>query len=248
MRKLQLLFLLFISTTVWGQENTEQVIQKVWNAIGGRAKWEQARFVKFTYAVENDSAELFSRNHTYDRYTGFYRLESTRSDGKKLLSLFNVNTKEGNCYIDTIKQDDSTSLKQLEKAYASFINDTYWLLLPAKLEDPGVHVASLPDTTIDNIAHHVLHLYFDDGIGLTPKDQYWVYVNSKSGEVARWDYVLQNSPDERATFIWQPYVNTGILKLSAEKARSDEGLFIHFPVIETTDTMDESIFDQPQSK
>ncbi len=240
-----ILFLLIVQTGFAQDKPKEQiVIDRVWNSIGGREKWELTRYIKFTFLVEQDTIELARREHVWDRYTGAYRINLTQKDAKKLQVLFNINTKEGKSYVDSVEQNDSVNIKILERAYKYFINDTYWLLVPAKLEDPGVNVKALEDTTINEISCNVLQLTFGEDIGLTPKDQYWLYVNEKTGQIIRWSYLLQG--DTEITILnWEPYINTGELSLCAERIDVNENFSIKFPVIETSKMIDETIFNEP---
>lgn len=246
MRKLFTVVLLFIAAaSVFGQVNKErEIIDKVWNGIGGRAKWEETRYIRFTFSKEQDTLELDRREHIWDRYTGFYRIDFDQQDGKHQTILFNVNTKEGKAYIDTNELNDSISIKYLERAYSYFINDTYPLLLPAKLDDPGVIASALPDTVINSKNCYVLHLAFADGIGLTPRDQYWVFIDQANGHIIRWKFLLQDT-EEPEEANWEPYINTGELQLSNEKTEINDKFSIKYPVIETSKSIDESLFKAP---
>ena len=247
MRKLYIicvLLLAFAQAFCQSATKEQEVIDKVWKGIGGKDKWEASRYIKFTYILEKDTEEVARHDHVWDRYTGFYRIDLTQNDGKQLEVIFNINTKEGKSYIDTAEVPDSINIKLLEKAYSYFINDSYWLLVPAKLEDPGVRITALPDTTINGLNCNVLTLSFDEGVGLTPGDRYWIYVNDKDGHIVRWNYILQDQ-DILNTVDWEPYINTGELMLSNEKTETESNFSIKFPVIETSKVMDENIFKAP---
>lgn len=245
-RILAICVLLLSLTQAFGQfgSKEQEIIDKVWKGIGGKDKWEASRYIKFTYTLEKETEEVARHDHVWDRYTGFYRIDWLVNDGKNQEVIFNVNSKEGKAYIDSVEIPDSLSIKILEKAYSYFINDSYWLLLPAKLDDPGVHVQALPDTNLNGIVCNVVHLSFDEGIGLTPGDQYWIFVNEKDGHVVRWNYILQDQ-ETLNEVNWEPYINTGELMLSNEKTEAGENFSVKFPVIETSRTIDENIFKAP---
>ena len=68
---------------------------------------------------------------------------------------------------------DETELKEaLDNAYAAWINDSYWVVMPYKLQDPGVKLTyTREDKTEDGKDAHVLTMTFDS-VGLTPQNKY----------------------------------------------------------------------------
>jgi len=80
----------------------------------------------------------------------------------------NLNTKEGQATVAGSPVAGEELKKALEAGYAWWVNDTYWLLMPYKMRDPGV-VLTLAGTekkpgTRGQGAPHLR------GVGLTPKD------------------------------------------------------------------------------
>ena len=51
----------------------------------------------------------------------------------------------------------------LERAYGAWVNDTYWLLMPYKLRDPGVNLAYDGEETLDGQTYDKLLLTFQAG-------------------------------------------------------------------------------------
>lgn len=217
-----------LSGCVTGQTK-EDVIEKVWDAAGGKKTWKNSRFLTFAFAPEKDGKIVFKRSHLWDRYTGDYRFESKTASNQTLLVLFNVNNQKGKSFINGKPLSDSLNAVEIKKAYGYFINDSYWLLAPLKLEDPGVSVTLENQEDIEGTLCDVLHLNFDK-VGITPGDQYWLYVDSKSGLVKRWKFLLQDS-DEPGVFNWTTYKDLGGgLKLSTRKENINENNAITFPV------------------
>ncbi len=87
-------------------------------------------------------------------------------------------------------------------AYAWWVNDTYWLLMPYKMRDPGVTLAMAGRETKGGDSWDKVLLTFDD-VGLTPKDRYWVFVNAKTGLVDRWEFVLKGEKTPPVPFEWK---------------------------------------------
>ena len=225
-------------------QTKQQVFDKIWKAVGGKSKLDKSRYFQFDFAVERDGKASIPRRHIWDRYTGDYRLETVDDTGKKTVALFNVNSKAGNVYVDGVLQRDTTADNLIKKAYAAFINDTYWLMAPLKLQDDGVNTQLQANETVDGKTCNVLHINFDK-VGLTPGDQYWLYVNGKTGEIIRWKFLLQTQTKE-SVFNWSPYLDLGNgLKLSTKKTNIDGQTTIYFPVAKILKKVDKDIFLKP---
>ena len=225
-------------------QTKQQVFDKIWKAVGGKSKLDKSRYFQFDFAVERDGKASIPRRHIWDRYTGDYRLETVDDTGKKTVALFNVNSKAGNVYVDGVLQRDTTADNLIKKAYAAFINDTYWLMAPLKLQDDGVNTQLQANETVDGKTCNVLHINFDK-VGLTPGDQYWLYVNGKTGEIIRWKFLLQTQTKE-SVFNWSPYQDLGNgLKLSTKKKKIDGQTTIYFPVAKILKKVDKDIFLKP---
>lgn len=182
----------------------DTVAMRVYDASGGPAAWEALPYLRFTFSVLRQTERSRVFRHIWNRRTGDYRLELPGPANEPYVALFNVNTREGQVYWQGRAIDSVEMAKQLAEAYRRFTNDTYWLLAPFKLFDPGVHRAYVPDSS--DAMHDVLHLTFDD-VGMTPGDQYWLYVDKETGRLAQWSYVLQDyapgTPPR--SFVWEDY-------------------------------------------
>ena len=224
-------------------ESKEEVLAKVWNATGGKTAFEKSRYFRFDFTYESEGKVLSVRRHLWDRYTGDYRLERTGNDGKKMIVLFNTNSQSGQSYVDGMMETiDSMNTKNVKRAYATFINDTYWLINPVKLQDPGVNVTLYDNETVDGTECNVLGLTFGNDIGLTPQDQYWLYVNQKSGEIVRWKYKLQNSTST-GEWKWESYRDIGGMNFSTRKISSDGKAVISFPNAKIMETVNTELFE-----
>src|SRR6476661_3872807 len=149
MKKIILSLILVITCFLASAQDKQQVLAKVWDAVGGKSNYEQTRFFEFVFQVKRNDNIAVSRKHLWDRYTGNYRFEQEPEKGKVITVLFNVNTKMGQAYENGMALTDSLNAITVKKAYASFINDTYWLMVPLKLEDPGVNTALEADEVLN---------------------------------------------------------------------------------------------------
>lgn len=218
--------------------------RQVIEALGGDEAWNETRFLRFDFAVDREGKNLSSRAHTWDKWTGRYRLEGKNKDGKPFVVLMNLNTKEGAAYADGARLSGDAERKQLESAYGAWVNDTYWLLMPYKLQDPGVSLASAGETKSEDGAWHKLLLTFDS-VGLTPKDKYWVYVNRQTRLVDRWDFILKGEAGPPTTFEWTGWTRKGAVMLAPERRNPKDGTRIYFPVLEAPARIDDRVFQAP---
>ncbi|MFQ5511716.1 MAG: hypothetical protein ACE5EO_07705 [Candidatus Krumholzibacteriia bacterium] len=223
----------------------KDVVDRVWDYMGGKENFAKARYVSFTWAFEQEGTIVVSRHHTWDRYKGDYVLEmKDRESGDDLKAYFNVETRKGVAYRNGTALEDATEV--IERAYRVFINDTYWLLAHTKLEDYGTRLSFFthePSETFGGLL--VLHLAFDD-VGLTPGDEYWFY-STPQGQVVKWRYKLEGGNE--GEFLWQEEKDCGLgLRFCTRKATADGKKAVVFPQIEFTASMDPAVFRPPANQ
>ena len=173
-----------------------EVAQEVLEALGGQQAWDAVRTVRFSFAG--------FRTHTWDKVTGQHRLEGKTRDGATYVVLSNVHDQgkgEGSAWKNGEETTGEERAKLLELAYGAWINDYYWLLMPYKLLDPGVNLALEGSEELDGQPHHKLRMTFE-GVGLTPGDTYWVWVDQESHRVTRWAYVLESFEEGQEATAW----------------------------------------------
>ena len=104
----------------------------------------------------------------------------------------NLNTKQGQAWVGGEPASAEALEKLLESGYAWWVNDSYWLLMPYKMRDDGVVLTHAGLEANQGGTWDKVLLTFE-GVGLTPKDKYWVFVNRKTGLVDRWEFVLKGA-------------------------------------------------------
>lgn len=239
-----LLIILFLSNSAIAQTCKENQ-QKIWSGVGGKSNWEKTRYLTFSFSVINSGKKVFSRKHVWDRYSGDYRLEYIGKDSSKIISLFNVNTKKGEIFRDgKLIENDTLKQNLLKKSYNSFINDTYWLLMPVKLEDLGVVCTPLTDTVINSVLCHRSGIRFETGIGNTSGDYYEIFINSKNNEIIRWKYLLEGDK-ESEIYDWKPYEDIGGLQLSLSKKSLNKEFEINMEDAKILEKLDLTVFSKP---
>lgn len=207
---LALLFVVAISAQAQeSQEKAKQLAKDVWQASGGE-NWSKVKEVRFTFIVEQDGKQLASAEHEWDVASGTDRV---KWKGKDV----------------TVNMAAPAQDEDAKAAYARWTNDSYWLLAPLKLLDPGVKLAHEGSKEMDGATCEVLHVSFDQ-IGLTPGDQYLFYVDPQTKLVRSWDYIPKADTVMHGT--WEKYETFGGLKLATE--HNFAGKMIRFADVKVT--------------
>ena len=227
----------------------DSVAYRVIEAAGGQHALAAMGGLRFDFAFDRDGERRVMNKHLWNRKTGAYRIENQDGADSSYVILFNINSYsdsgEGSVYLngEEVTGEDATS--RLQRGYRSFINDTYWLLAPVKMMDPGVTRTLIADSA--NATQQVIKLQFD-GVGLTPGDTYWMYVNKETGHVDRWAMVLQGNPDAAPrTNDWIGYEEfataAGPVTLSARKQSGNGALLTDN--IAVMDEVEEGMMSNP---
>lgn len=203
----------------------DEVAKHAMQSLAGSA-WEKARYIAFTFDVERDGKIVASFPQRWDRYTGDYRVSGKNREGKDILVIMNINTKQGKAWVDGAEVADPKD--QLTFGYRRFINDTYWLLMGFKTFDPGVTREYAGEKKNDAGQDYDLVKLSFSNVGLTPGDVYWMYVNRKTGLVDEWDMKLEGSKpeDEPQAVIFYDYKNFGGLNISTKREIKGKNQFI----------------------
>ncbi len=217
------------------------VAERVMQALGGADAWNATRYLRFDFAVERGGKTLVRRAHTWDKWSGRYRVEAKDKDGKDLVVTMNLNSKQGSATLGGTPLAGDALKKTLDDAYAMWVNDSYWLLMPYKLRDPGVSLAYVGEKKKGADTWDELALSFDN-VGLTPKDRYWVFVNRATGLVDRWEFVLKGEKTPPSPFEWKGWKRYGKIQLADDRVSPKDGTRIYFPVLEAPASVPEATF------
>ena len=202
----------------------DELADKVMEAMGGAEAYNNTRYITWRF--------FGRRFHVWDKHTGDIRVE----DGKGLVVIMNLQTRQGKAWQDGQAIEEPAALKEkLDFGYGAWINDSYWLVMPYKLKDPGVNLTyTREDTMDDGKAADVLTLTFESEIGLTPQNKYEVFINKETNLLEQWRF-FPNAEDEEAQFTtpwvqWKPY---GKILLSHDRGKyqhTDVAVFDELPV------------------
>jgi hypothetical protein len=207
-------------------------------ALGGAEAWDATRFISFHFAGR--------RAHVWDKATGRHRVEGTTRDGEPYVVLHNVVTREGRAWVGGEPAAGAQAAELLENAHAAWINDTYWLLMPYKLRDPGVVLRWDGEDEIDGVAYDRLALSFAQ-VGLTPGDRYWAWFNRETGLLDRWGYVLEDQPSDAdpTLWLWQGWQRYGRIQLAPLRKQVGGDRTLDLAPIEVADRVPDAVFESP---
>ncbi|MGZ7041958.1 MAG: hypothetical protein ACXVH7_09225, partial [Thermoanaerobaculia bacterium] len=208
--------------------SADDIARRTVETLAGPA-WEKARYFAFTFNVVRNGATVTAYPQRWDRVTGDYRVSGRDPNGIPFLIIMNVNTKKGRAWRDD--EEVANPADYLEIGYRRFINDTYWLLMPVKSMDPGVHrewVGERADSC--GVRWDVVKLTFDPGVALGPEDQYWMWVNRDTGLVDEWDMKLTGTrPEDSAQRVYfHDFRRVGGLLLSTRREIRDKNQEFRF--------------------
>ncbi len=185
-----------------------KIANAVMQANGGKKNWEATHFLAWNF--------FGNRRLIWDKYSGNVRIENLKNDTKILV---NINNSKGKVYKDgaEVTQPDSLA-KYLEEGRKFWINDSYWLLMPFKMKDPGVTLKYLgEDTTLKGTKADVVRLTYK-GVGVTPNNAFNVWVNKQTSLVDQWSYYKEaEQPQPNFVLPWADYQTYGKIKLSSSR-------------------------------
>lgn len=220
------------------------VVKDLTDAMGGQKAWDDLPYFRFDFVAVRDGKEIARFRHWWDKRLGRCRVEGPDDKGRNVAAIFTIKDRKGRSFTDGIVDSDSANIAAiLNMGYERWVNDTYWVIMPFKLRDPGANLKhARTERTEDGIEYDVLELSFDQGVGLTSSDRYWLYVNRSTHLVDKWEYVLtgQKPPPQSAS--WEAWTSVGPLRLSLARRFQGKPVMLRFENVGTPATMDETVF------
>ncbi|MGH9869738.1 MAG: hypothetical protein ACREAA_16440 [Candidatus Polarisedimenticolia bacterium] len=225
-------------------EKAIAVVDQVVAAMGGWPTWNNMRYVKLTFVVQQGDKRLASRVHYWDKHGRRSRMEGETREKKPIIAAVDHATKEGQVSVDGQLLFAEDAKKYLTMANDTLINDTYWLFMPFKLKDPGVRLRYEGGVPEGKPVYDKVMVSFDEGIGLTSKDRYWLYVNKQTHLIERWSYVLQGQGQSASPTAWQweDWTTVGGLKVSTRRTQDGGEVEIKLENVQVFDTLPDTVF------
>jgi hypothetical protein len=178
------------------------IADRVMARLGGRERWNSVPGLAWTFQAAVGDTLRPGRRHLWDLRTGWHRVEGRTRQGQSFVIVSQLDSLRGRAWVDGIAIEGDSLQKLLRRGHSLWTNDMYWMLMPYKLRDPGVHLAYAGDTAVAGAAYDRLALSFER-VGETPGDRYWVWVNRANDRIERWDYVLEGDQPPPKSWTWE---------------------------------------------
>lgn len=154
-----------------------------------KAAWDSTRYVRWQFRTGTD--------YLWDKHAE--RVAVVWDEYKVIL---HTDTQQGDVYAAGKKvTDDATRSQLLQKAWAQFANDSFWLCAPMKAFDPGTKrsIVNLPDGS------QGLLVTYQSG-GVTPGDSYLWHLDEAHLPKA-WQMWVNIIPVGGLMFTWEDWTN-----------------------------------------
>lgn len=219
------------------------IADQVMAALGGKQRWDSLRGLRWSFGSMLGDSVRSTRRHAWDKLTGWHRVDGVNRQGQSYTFIHTLgDTSSGMAWVNGNQIEGDSLKKLIQRANALWVNDTYWMLMPYKLRDPGVTLKYAGDTTMTGNAYDRLTLSFDH-VGLTPGDRYWVYVNRADHRVERWEMVLEGDQPPPEVYTWQGWEQHDGLWFPTAHMRDSTNVFTS--KIETVQSFAPTEFQKP---
>lgn len=209
-------------------KKAQELVTASFDAMGGKDKYDDLNIVSWTF--------FGSRHLVWDKNGSRVRIDSPKDTSVYLL---NLHDKTGRVIKGGKEVTDKEELASLiKRAEGIWINDSYWLVMPWKLNDNGVNLKYVrQDTTLAGAKAEVLELTFDN-VGNTPENKYEVYIDQSDHMIKQWAF-FKTADQETHPRIWpwDNYQSHNGLLLSSD--RSDKSGPSN---VRTYDKLDDKVF------
>lgn len=202
--------LVLTATAIFAQSNDKKanaIVKEMLTAMGGTKNYNNTHFIQWDFV---------NRTLSWDKWTGDVRVENPSANQVILL---NINTLKGKVYENgALVKEEKKANYLLDTAKNWWINDSYWLVMPWKLQDPGVNLSYVKSEQLfDGTMTDILQLTFS-AVGVTPENKYWIYVDKEKHLITQWAY-YQNYNDTEPKFLkpWNNYQKAGNILLSFDR-------------------------------
>ena len=235
--------------TDWAAQFEDAEVGRIYanmmEAMAPNNGWERARYIQWDWVVNRGETPR-PRSHRWDRYEGTYRYEADGQNGK-VVAIFNVdNAEAGQAWVDGVLQEGEEAQNLLTRAYRSFINDSYWLLMPYKWADDGVNARYVGAQT-DEMGRNweVVELTFEE-VGLTPQNKYHGFVNPETWRMEQWSHWSQaETPEPNFTLGWTDWQQYGPIMLSSGRPNAEGVSGIYMDNLMVSESLPDGAFDPP---
>ena len=155
------------------------VLQHIFQAHGELNNWEQMK--RLSFSVDNSNAR---ETHTINLKSRNTLIES---------DVYTIGFDGDNVWL----RDDYNNFNGNARFY---YNQMFYLFsMPFIVSDPGIFYTERKDTTLEFETYGTLHIGFRRSVGASPQDEYIIYYNKKTMEMAWLGYTVTYFDKKRST-------------------------------------------------
>lgn len=200
MRFFSIFFSLFlVASTVSAQQtpSADDLARSMFDVMAGGGAWEHARYFSYTFTLVKNGRVVAAFPERWDRVTGDFYVSGERPDGLPFEAVINVTNKTVRGSVQGRRLTSAEDLKGLyQLAEARFTNDTFWLMMPLRIFDPGFYRAyDGPRTDTCGHTWDLLKVTVEAEKGKVTAT-YWPWLNRDSHLVDEWDMKLDIMPPD----------------------------------------------------
>ncbi len=230
------------STSAVADPRAVRVADRVMEALGGRKRWDALPGLRWTFGVSVNDTVRSRRTHAWNKHTGWHRVGYRTAAGDSFVIIHRVGTPEGRAWANGQPIEGDSLQKLIARGMRLWTNDMYWMLMPYKMRDPGVNLAWDSERRVDGRTYDVIAMSFA-GVGQTPQDRYWVFVNRATRRIELWEMVLQGEQPPPVRYTWDDWVRVGGLWFPS--AHRNEGRNVFTRDVQTVTEFDPAVFAGP---
>ncbi len=198
----------FVIITKAQESEISKIKKDLLKAMGGEKAYNKTNIISWNF--------FGSRNLVWDKKNNQVRIDFSKENTVMIL---NLSDKTGKVLKNGREIMDKDSLsQQLEEARKIWINDSYWLVMPFKLSDPGVNLKLVgAQKTEEGKDAQVLEMTFEN-VGVTPENKYHIFIDNDTHLVSQWSFYGNfNDEKPRFTMPWKDYQKYGNILLSGDR-------------------------------
>jgi hypothetical protein len=200
------------------------VADQLMAAVGGEANWVKAKQLQWTQVIAQDGKVVNAFHHAWDRWNGRHQFTRIDPDGKLGVTMHDLFSSTGSAVVNGQVQMKSDVANMIKEASTRFGFDAYPLTIPFKLKDPGVHLKFSEERPEEGSAkgspmkYDVIQITFDQGVGPSPGDTYYLQVSKETHLPNILEYVAAGkSDDNRAGWLLDDWKEVGGLKFATRR-------------------------------
>jgi len=261
--RLLLAMILAGPATVYAQESTTPVperafdpkgsdpaavalVDRMWTALGGRKAYDSIDYICFTSSRLDAEVTLSSHTLCWDRRQDRVRLEMRTNRGE-LVVLLRLREGKGSAFENDEPVPEADQGGVVQHARRLCEDDLYWLLMPWRLKDPGVHLRVAGEIERGGRKLARVQVTMDPGGWLDPEKLFHVALDPEDGRLVEWSWPRPEAGGgtSEVVFAWADWVERSGVQFCSRQQEFDGSIQVVHEPIETPETLVPDTFGEP---